>query len=51
MRYSTQPKFRKYVKGYGVLSFSKKVDNKYGKKLMDSATKTGLDAAKTTSKR
>ena len=51
MRYSTQPKFRKYVKGYGVLSFSKKIDNKYGKKLMDSATKTGLDAAKTTSKR
>ena len=51
MRYSTQPKFRKYVKRYGVLSFSKKIDNKYGKKLMDSATKTGLDAAKTTSKR
>ena len=51
MRYSTQPKFRKYVKGYGVLPFSKKIDNKYGKKLMDSATKTGLDAAKTTSKR
>ena len=51
MRYSTQPKFRKYVKGYGVLSFSKKIDNKYGKKLMDSAIKTGLDAAKTTSKR
>ena len=51
MRYSTQPKFRKYVKGYGILSFAKKIDNKYGKKLMDTETKTGLDAAKTTSKR
>ena len=29
----------------------KKFGNKYGKKLMDTATKTGIDAAKTTSKR
>ena len=51
MRYSIEPKFRKYVKGYGFLSFTKKCGNKYGKKLMDTATKTGIDAAKTTSKR
>ena len=51
MRYSTEPRLRKYVKGYGFLSFSRKVGNKYGKKLMDSETKTGMDAAKTTSKR
>ena len=51
MRYSTEPRFRKYVKGYGFLSFAKKFGNKYGKKLMDTATKTGIDAAKTTSKR
>ena len=51
MRYSTEPKFRKYVKGYGFLSFAKKVANKHGKKLMDTATKTGIEAAKTTSKR
>ena len=38
-------------KGYGFLSFAKKFGNKYGKKLMDTATKTGIDAAKTTSKR
>ena len=50
MRYSTEPRFRKYVKGYGFLSFAKKVGNKYGKKLMDTATKTRIDAAKTTSK-
>ena len=24
MRYSTEPKFRKYVKGYGFLSFARK---------------------------
>ena len=39
MRYSTQPKFRKYVKGYGSLSFARKFLDKYGKKLMDTATK------------
>ena len=51
MRYSTEPRFRKYVKGYGFLSFAKNFGNKYGKKLMDTATKTGMDAAKTASKR
>ena len=51
MRYSTQPKYRKYVEEYGFLSFAKNFGDKYGKKLMDTATKTGIDAAKTTSKR
>ena len=51
MRYSTEPKYRKYVKGYGFLSFARKSGDKYGKKLMDTATKTGIDAAKTASKR
>ena len=51
MRYSTESRFRKYVKGYGVLSFARKFVDKYGKKLMDTATKTGIDAAKTASKR
>ena len=51
MRYSTEPKFRKYVKGYGFLSFARKFGDKYGKKLMNTATKTGIDAAKTVSKR
>ena len=51
MRYSIEPKCRKYVKGYGFLSFAKNFGNKYGKKLMDTATKTGIDAAKTGSKR
>ena len=46
MKYSSNPRFRKYVKGYGFFSFAKKFGNKYGKKLMDTATKTGMDAAK-----
>ena len=51
IRYSVEPKFRKYIKGYGFLSFARKFGDKHGKKLMDTATKTGTDAAKTASKR
>ena len=51
MRYSIEPKFRKYVKWYGFLAFARKFGDKYGKKLMDTATKTGIDAAKTASKK
>ena len=39
------------MEGYGFLSFAKKFGNKYGKRLMDTATKTRIDAAKTASKR
>ena len=39
MRYSTEPKFRKYVKGYGFLSFARKFGDKYGKKLIDTDNK------------
>ena len=51
MRYSLETNYKKYVQGYGFLSFARKLGDKYGKKLMDTATKTGLDAAKTASKR
>ena len=51
MRYSIEPRFRKYVKGYGFLSFAKNFGNKYSKKLMDTATETGIDAAKIASER
>ena len=51
MRYSTEPRFRKYVKGYGFLSFARKCGDKYRKKIIDTATKTGMDAEKTASKR
>ena len=51
MRYSTKPKYRKYVKRYDFLLFARKLGDKYGKKLIDTVTKTGIDAAKTNSKR
>ena len=51
MRYSTEPRFRKYILEYGFLSYAKQFGNKYGKKLIDTARKTGIDAAKTASKR
>ena len=51
MRHSTERNYRKCVKGYGFLSFARKSGDRYGKKLMDTATKTGIDAAKTASKR
>ena len=48
---STEPRFRKYVKGYVFLPLARKCGDKYDKKLMDTATKTGMDAPKTASKR
>ena len=33
------------------MSFARKFGDKYGEKIMDTATKTGIDAAKTASKR
>ena len=40
----------KYVKGYSFLSFARRFGDKYGKKLMDTATKIGIDTAKYASK-
>ena len=54
MRYSTEPKFRKYVKGNSFLSFARKCGDKYGKKIngyCKKKKKTGIDAAKSFSKR
>ena len=51
MRYSTEPRFRNYIKEYDILLFARKFGDKYGKKLIDTATKTGIDAAKAASKR
>ena len=50
MRYSTEPKYRKYVTEYGFLLFARKFGDKYGKKIMDTATETEMDVAKTASK-
>ena len=41
MRYSLEPTYRGYVKGYGFLSFARKFGDKYGKKLMNTVTNVG----------
>ena len=55
MRYSIEPRDRRYVKGYGFLSFGKNtgknISSKYSQKLFDSAKKSATDAIKTASKR
>ena len=51
MRYSVEPKYRKCVQSCDFLSFARKFGDKYGKNLMNTATKTGIDVAKNASKR
>ena len=55
MRYSIEPRDRKYAKRYGFLSFAKNMgkslSNKYGQKLLDSAKNSTTDAIKTASKK
>ena len=50
-RYYLEPRTRKYVKGYKFLSVVRNLCNKYGKQLLDTAAKTGLDALKTASQK
>ena len=42
MRYSIEPRERRYVKGYGFLSFARNFSDKYSKFLMDK----GIDVSK-----
>ena len=50
MRYSTEPILRKCIK-IRLFVICKKTGDIYGKKLMDTATKTGIDATKVAFKR
>ena len=43
MRYSIEPRERIYIKGQGFLSFARNFGNKYGKKLINTAIKTGTN--------
>ena len=43
MRHSLEPEYRKYVKGYGFLSFARNFGDKYDKKLLNTAIKTGTN--------
>ena len=62
MSYSIEPRERRYVKGYGFLSFArnlathatkvaKNLNNKYGQTLADSAKKSARNASKIAGKR
>ena len=62
MRYLIEPKERRYVKGYGSLSFARSMgthatkdvkilNNKYGQKLVDTAKTSATDALKIAGKR
>ena len=62
MRYSIEPRERRYVKGYGFLFFArnlgthsikiaKNLNNKYSQKLADSAKKSAMDALKISGER
>ena len=55
MCYSIEPRERRYVKGYGLLSFAKNIDKnlskKYDQKLVDTAKKSATNTWKTASKR
>ena len=62
MRYSIEPRARRYAKGYGFLSFAKNMgthatrvaknlNNKYSQKLADTAKKSATDALKIAGKR
>ena len=41
MRHSIESRERRFVKGYGFMSFARNFGNKYGKKLINTAIKTG----------
>ena len=55
MRYSIEPKERRYVKGYGFLSFAKNIGRKLsiknGQKLVDTAKKFATNALKIAGKK
>ena len=51
MRYSTEPRDRIYMKGYGFMSFARSMSDKYGKKLGDTTKKSATDAIKTAAER
>ena len=51
MRYSAEPRYRKHVREYDFCNLLENLVINMEKKRMDIATKTGIDAPKTASKR
>ena len=46
MKYSLEPRYRRYVQGQGFMSFARNIGNKYGKKIFDES----IDVAKSMKK-
>ena len=51
MRYSIEPRERRYVKGYGFMSFARNFSDKYSKSLMDKGINLSKTFAKTAGKK
>ena len=47
MRYSFEPRERRFVKGYGFMSFARNFSDKYSKSLMDKGINLSKNFAKT----
>ena len=51
MRYSIEPRERRFVKGYGFMSFARNFNDKYSKSLMDKGIDVSKKFAKTSGKK
>ena len=51
MRYSIEPRERRFVKGYGFFSFARNFSDKYSKSLMDKGIDVSKKFAKTAGKK
>ena len=51
MRYSIEPRKRRYVNGYGFMSFARNFSDKYSKSLIDKGIDVSKNFAKTAGKR
>ena len=51
MRYSIEPRERRFVKGYGFMSFARNFNDKYSKSLMDKGINVSKTFAKTAGKK
>ena len=51
MRYSIEPRERRFVKGYGFMSFARNFNDKYSKSLMDKGIDVSKKFAKTAGKK
>ena len=46
MRYSLEPRYRRYVQGQGFMSFARNIGNKYGRKIFDKSIDVGKSMKK-----